>query len=356
MAGKLVSIAPSAAPSLGAGSAAIAAAASKVAAAAASAPQMDGALPMDDKVRTFIAISSTLSIIGCLFIIVSFILFRDSRKCGRRLLFMLSLADLGLAVSWLSGVVINLHTPGISTPCIAQGYAMEFFRLSSFMWTGCFAVHLYQIIWKNIKDPEVYELWYHITAWGIPTLVCIYFVVQDQEGVQMMGQTDRPWCWIRDFSHDKWQEFGAHLQYLMFYGPLLIIFIFNLGVYSFLGRKVGELMQTRMKIRIQKRLLLYLMVFQLTSIWGLANRIYQAWNPDHKYDYFLLCMDSLFGPGQGFLNALVYGLNQKLRDRYVDWLCPDRSGCCGCCGSSQYNAIRGEESQSILNKNRGGEQ
>lgn len=81
-----------------------------------------------------------------------------------------------------------------------------------------------------------------------------------------------------------------------------------------------------MKIRIQKRLLLYLMVFQLTSIWGLANRIYQAWNPGHKYDYFLLCMDSLFGPGQGFLNALVYGLNQKLRDRYVDWLCPDRSG------------------------------
>jgi hypothetical protein len=32
---------------------------------------------------------------------------------------------------------------------------MEFFRLASFMWTGCFAVHLYQIIWKNIKDPEV---------------------------------------------------------------------------------------------------------------------------------------------------------------------------------------------------------
>jgi hypothetical protein len=75
---------------------------------------------------------------------------------------------------------------------------MEFFRLSSFMWTGCFAVHLYQIIWKNIKDPEVYELWYHIIAWGIPTLVCIYFVVQDQEGVQMMGQTDRPW-YVIDF-------------------------------------------------------------------------------------------------------------------------------------------------------------
>jgi hypothetical protein len=87
-------------------------------------------------------------------------------------------------------------------------------------------------------------------------------------------------------------------------------------------------MQTRMKIRIQKRLLLYLFVFQVTSVWGLANRIYQAFNKNHKYDYFLLCMDSAFGPLQGFLNALVYGLNQKLRDRYVEWLCPDTTCWC----------------------------
>jgi hypothetical protein len=135
---------------------------------------------------------------------------------------------------------------------------MEFFRLSSFMWTGCFAIHLYQIIWKNIKDPEVvissvqlrffcivtigyvqvYELRYHLMAWGLPTLVCIYFVAENAEGLQMMGQSDRPWCWIRDFQHDEWNAFGAHLQYALFYGPLLIIFIFNLAIYAFLGRKV----------------------------------------------------------------------------------------------------------------------
>ena len=57
-------------------------------------------------------------------------------------------------------------------------------------------------------------------------------------------------------------------------------------------------MQTRMKTRIQKRLLLYLLVFQMTSIWGLANRIFQAYTPNHKYSYFLLCMDSAFGPLQ----------------------------------------------------------
>ena len=239
---------------------------------------------------------------------------------------MLSLSDLGLAVTWLFGAVVNLHTDTISEACIAQGYAMEFFRLSSFMWTGCFAVHLYQIIWKNVKDPEVFELRYHLVSWGIPSLVCCYFLFMNETGHQMMGQSDRPWCWIRDFHDDEWNAFGSHLQYAVFYGPLLVIFAFNLFIYSFLGRKVGELMQTRMKVRIQKRLLLYLLVFQLTSIWGLANRIYQAWSPKHNYSYVLLCLDSAFGPLQGFLNALVYGLNQKLRDRYKEWLCPESSG------------------------------
>jgi hypothetical protein len=313
-----------------------------------------GALPMNDQVRWFIALSSILSILGTCFIISSFVLFRDSRKCGRRLLFMLSLSDLGLAVTWLFGAVVNLHTGTISEACIAQGYAMEFFRLSSFMWTGCFAVHLYQIIWKNVKDPEVFELRYHLVSWGIPSLVCCYFLFKNETGHQMMGQSDRPWCWIRDFHDDEWNAFGSHLQYAVFYGPLLVIFAFNLFIYSFLGRKVGELMQTRMKVRIQKRLLLYLLVFQLTSIWGLANRIYQAWSPKHNYSYVLLCLDSAFGPLQGFLNALVYGLNQKLRDRYKEWLCPESSGCCGCGGGEKYEVIpraEGELSSILKGKN-----
>ena len=39
-------------------------------------------------------------------------------------------------------------------------------------------MHLYQIIWKNVKDPEVFELRYHLVSWGIPSLVCLYFVVK----------------------------------------------------------------------------------------------------------------------------------------------------------------------------------
>jgi len=171
-------------------------------------------------------------------------------------------------------------------------------------------------------------------------LVCLYFVVETEEGLQMMGQTDRPWCWIRDYDDNRWDSFGASLQVAMFYAPLTVIFLFNLWIYGFLGIKVGELMQTRMKVRIQKRLLLYLLVFQLCSVWGLANRIYQATHPGHKFNYLLLCLDSAFGPLQGFLNALVYGFNQKLRDRYKEWLCPDTGGggtlslnriCCCCC-------------------------
>ena len=30
-------------------------------------------------------------------------------------------------------------------------------------------------------------------SWGLPTLVSLYFVLQDETGMQMMGQSDRPW-------------------------------------------------------------------------------------------------------------------------------------------------------------------
>ena len=77
--------------------------------------------------------------------------------------------------------------------------------------------------------------------------------------------------------------------------------------------------------KIRRRLLLYLGVFILLMAPGLANRIWQAAAPDHSPNFVLLCADSLCGPLQGFGNAVVYGLNKRLRERY-------RRLCCRCLG------------------------
>jgi hypothetical protein len=59
--------------------------------------------------KLLIGISSGLSLLGALVMIAHFLAFQESRRCGRRLLFCLHLADAGAACAWL--LVFLLPTP-----------------------------------------------------------------------------------------------------------------------------------------------------------------------------------------------------------------------------------------------------
>ena len=128
--------------------------------------------------------------------------------------------------------------------------------------------------------------------------------------------TGRPWCWIESARSDSDQW----MQFAFFYGPLLGLFLFNLCIYMWLCRRVRRLMSP-LQHKIRRRLLLYLGVFIILTAPGLANRIWQAVDPNHTPNFALLCADSLCGPLQGFGNAVVYGLNKRLRERYHRLCC-----------------------------------
>merc|ERR1711871_1726878 len=72
---------------------------------------------------------------------------------------------------------------------------------------------------------------------------------------------------------------------------------------------------------IRKRVLLYLFVFVLCAIWGLIHRVYQLVTPGHKPLAFLSFCEALFNPLNGALNALVYGVSQKVFTRYRNRCC-----------------------------------
>jgi hypothetical protein len=59
--------------------------------------------------KLLIGISSGLSLLGALVMTAHFLAFQESRRCGRRLLFCLHLADAGAACAWL--LVFLLPTP-----------------------------------------------------------------------------------------------------------------------------------------------------------------------------------------------------------------------------------------------------
>ena len=90
-----------------------------------------------------------MSIIGASFILLSYILFPKSRKMSRKVLVYLSIADLGSAATWIWSTFITTQLSQPSLSCVVQGFLLQFFYLSSYVWTSCFAFHLYQLIWKQ---------------------------------------------------------------------------------------------------------------------------------------------------------------------------------------------------------------
>ena len=308
--------------------------------------------PTDNFAAVAVLVSSTLSLLGSAFIIGTFVAFSDARKFSRRLLVYLSIADAGASASWFASSIlwflydndkaavsaadtadaVGAIAGSASTGCVAQGFLLQFFSLSSYMWTACFAYHLFQLLWvrgRGRRAPEAYARRYHAVGWGVPAAILLYFVVAWATGREDMGRADRPWCWIKSERHDgSWDGWGATQQFLFFYLPLLVVFVFNGATYAFLLRKAGGLLgSAALAFKVRKRLLLYLLVFAGCSVWGLLARSVHALSAAHANTPVvaaLMRLDAALGPSQGFWNAVVYGLNSRMRARLA-------RGCCGWC-------------------------
>ncbi|DBA00708.1 TPA: hypothetical protein N0F65_001179 [Lagenidium giganteum] len=303
-----------------------------------------------------IGVSSSCSIAGSLTMILCFVFFQESRRCGRRIMFCLHVADLGAACAWL----LTLWLPEIdvgamkgsaaegarkaatlaegSTLCVTQvrdlhakivrimcaqilihcedvnlGYLLMFFMLASYLWTGCFAFHLYQMLGRRFQAPELFEHRYHIVAWGLPAMFVVHFGVHQALGFHLMGPSGRPWCWMRLYSEYSWSKAGFWLQMIFFYAPVLFIFVHNIITYVWLLYKLGDLLSTKLEGRIWRRMLGYGVVFFVSIVWAMFALIYEAISPEHTLHRNMLYCMAWFAPFQGAMNAVAYGLNHKVK-------------------------------------------
>ena len=67
----------------------------------------------------------------------------------------LSIADLGSSLNYFLSPYIAQDVARAAPGCVAQGLMLQFFNLSSFLWTSTFATHLHQLIWKTNTNAEV---------------------------------------------------------------------------------------------------------------------------------------------------------------------------------------------------------
>eukprot|EP01006_Ploeotia_vitrea_P040811 TRINITY_DN66462_c7_g1_i1.p1 TRINITY_DN66462_c7_g1~~TRINITY_DN66462_c7_g1_i1.p1 ORF type:complete len:285 (-),score=121.11 TRINITY_DN66462_c7_g1_i1:715-1569(-) len=251
----------------------------------------------NEVLQALIICGSCLSIVGTLFITLSYVVFPSLRSFPYKIIVFLGLADFFNALSYLIGLNSEL--------CQLQAAMSQFFAVATFFWTACFAYNIVQVLVYQHMDVSRNEPYYHMVSWGVPAVLLVINLALDSFGDGVV------WCWI---SADH-----PYLRFLTFYLPLLAIVCFNAVVYVVVSRSLrGDLKRGAVKRRLNH----YLFVFLLVRLWSVVNRFQNFLDPNGPI-FFLYFMHTLFSPLQGFCNAVVYGLNMQVRQHYREMLCLD---------------------------------
>lgn len=257
-------------------------------------------------IKFVIFCTATMSIVGSSFIIFSYYYFVSMRTFPLKLIVMLSIADFFSSIQFYIGFD-NFATKCFETQfaCSLSATMSQYFEMASYCWTTVIAFNIYQVlVVKNGERVENYEWKYHFFCWGFPLflLICV-------ASTGSLGDAGN-WCWIK-----KERPVERLLGY---YVPLLIMIIINAVFYMLIGRGLQSF-ESEQKRPIIMRLRKYLMVFLITRIPSVINRFYEIASGGETV-YFLLLLQSLSAPLQGFCNALVYGANKKIKRQWDDFL------------------------------------
>ncbi|TDH67680.1 hypothetical protein CCR75_004813 [Bremia lactucae] len=266
---------------------------------------------------------------GCSFLLLTWKNAEAPNYVSRRIVTSLGFAGLATAVAFAMSPIVN----GLDQQhqkhegwCYVQALTLQYFYLASYLWTACFAFHLYQIIVKRNEYPEKLLRVYRGLGWGLPGLILVYLVLRQLTGHVGVGRADRPWCWIAvhstamDTGDDPlvWQREGALTQFALFYAPVLCVFVFNVNMYHSI---LKYLHMDPMASRFRRKVTLYLGILLLCSSWGLVNRLLQFLRADHSPNAFCGFLESFFDPVQPFLNALAYGTTKHSIEAFKERCC-----------------------------------
>ncbi|KAJ1561673.1 hypothetical protein HK096_003759 [Nowakowskiella sp. JEL0078] len=211
---------------------------------------------------------------------------------------------------------LPVNTIKVAAVCTIQGWGITFFLLAAMFWTACLSIQCLLAIQRGTKLDKIERLekWFHIVSWGIPFILATTLLFIGTPGNPVYTDATL-WCWIGA----AYQEYRFYFFYLW----LWAIFLFNLGVYGYVGftlwstqrrlarfEKAGgdEAWQPSRSMRIYvRKTSFFIVAFFINWFWGSLNRIQNMSDPTNPI-YALFLLHSIFTPLQGFLNFVAYFL------------------------------------------------
>lgn len=272
---------------------------------------------------------STVSLLGSLVIIASYLRFRELHKTSFALITQLSLADIGADITYFFG-----DPPADSSACIVQGFLQQWFQLSTIFWTVAIAYMLFKTVLRQqtTKDEFRYSL---LLCWGVPlVLACLPF------STDSYGDAGA-WCWIKT-TDTRAFDAGTAWRFFIFYIPLWIVIVFNLFVYYRVYSGLAPLLSvpndenTKGMVRVIERLKYYPMILIVCWTFATINRIYDSVHPRSPV-FALVILQTMFQTLQGFFNAMVYGLTPSVRNVWRESFAKSNIGFLRVLGNSGHN-------------------
>ena len=162
---------------------------------------------IDDRARVSAYLtlgSSMVSLVGSSLIVASYLFWPDMRSVARAILVFLAISDFATAAGYMFGAGVFLRyynqtdstNPSYMQLCKTQSFITTFFPVSSFFWTAYLAVFLFTtIVLRKTEAARRMLLPFHITAWGIPLLVCVPAVATGILG-PALSRTSTSWCFV----------------------------------------------------------------------------------------------------------------------------------------------------------------
>ncbi|CAC5412244.1 GPR157 [Mytilus coruscus] len=278
---------------------------------------------------TLTAIVSSLSIFGGLGITFIYVLYKDLRTPGRRLLVYLSLMDALTAFGNILGVIWLIHRDSSvihksMAYCKIQSGMTIYSSISSFSWTVIMGLCLvFSIVRSSPSFASKYMKLFHIISWILPATITIIALSTNILGYDTT--LDQPsWCWIDPRVPNAlfWQFFTGKFWEICTYIATVVLYSM---VKVFLWRKSRTTMTKAKKTRkaalqeANMKLTFVPVVFIVFRFWGTLRFLLGFFAHDYASSGDSRWIAILQGIGdsiQGFANFVFYVcLTEQVRKR-----------------------------------------
>jgi len=242
--------------------------------------------------------TSGLGVIGSLFTVITFLVFRASRNVATSLIFSLALSDLCSASS--TSFFWKWATHDEKLPCDLQGTLLMFGLCASVLWSLTIGMYMFLVLYKNIEIERVdkYIYLFHLFAWGYASVGAIVPLVFRQYGIMFPGNP-LTWCWI---------EKAKSPYRLILYIPDTTVFFLLIILYGLIKYRLRGT-NNILAENICNKMSIYLLTYALINFFAIVNRL-QNYLSSSDAIFELYFLQFLTQPLQGFLNAIAYAWNE----------------------------------------------